>query len=123
MNLLQGIDNRHPLFVSLNPRRDIPGELVFDEAEFDHPVFDTVALAAQPKIAALQGQRNTWFAGAHLGYGFHEDGLASAVRVARSMGAHVPWSVPAHDAPQQKHRPAASRPIMAAARPATAELF
>jgi uncharacterized protein len=123
MNKLQGIDNRHPLFVSLNPRREIADELVFDEAEFDHPVFDTAAVAAQPKVAALQGQRNTWFAGAHLGYGFHEDGLASAVRVARAMGADVPWTVPAHDAAQQTHRPATARPVMGPVRPATAELF
>ena len=123
MNLLQGIDNRHPLFVSLNPKREIPAHLVFDEAEFDHPVFDSAVLAAQPRLAALQGSRNTWFAGAHLGYGFHEDGLASAVRVARAIGAPIPWDVPASDAAQQKPRPAVARPLLAGALPATAELF
>ena len=95
MNRLQGIDQRHPLFVSLNPRREIPSEQVFDTAEFDHPVFDAAAIAAQDRVAQLQGTRNVWFCGAHLGHGFHEDGLASAVRVARRLGAAVPWSVAA----------------------------
>ncbi|HEX4270819.1 MAG TPA: FAD-dependent oxidoreductase [Rhizomicrobium sp.] len=108
MNLLQGIDERCPLFVSLNPRRDIPEHLIFDQTDFDHPVFDTGAIAAQSQIANLQGRRGTWFAGAHLGHGFHEDGLSSAVRVARALGAIIPWekeSAPRTDAPQQKSRP------------------
>jgi predicted NAD/FAD-binding protein len=122
MNLLQGIDNRYPLFVSLNPKRAIAEELVFDVAEFDHPVFDAAALAAQPRVAALQGRRGTWFAGAHLGHGFHEDGLASAVGVARALGSRIPWDAAAAvDAAQQKQRrgvPAFGRP-----HPAAAELF
>jgi predicted NAD/FAD-binding protein len=91
----------------------MPQDLIFDEAEFDHPVFDTAAFAAQPAIAALQGRRNTWFAGAHLGYGFHEDGLASAVRIAGAMGATIPWEVPAPDAAQQKRHPSSPRPALA----------
>ena len=114
MNLLQGIDERRPLFVSLNPKRDIPEELIFDIADFDHPVFDPAALAAQVQIAALQGRRNTWFAGAHLGHGFHEDGLASAVRVARGLGSAIPWDT-APGAAQQKFRP----PVLLPGFPAT----
>ena len=106
MNRLQGIDEKYPLFVSLNPSRAIPEERIFDMCEFDHPVFDAAAIAAQPRIAALQGQRGTWFAGAHLGHGFHEDGLASAVRVARGLGAPIPWETgapaPLADAALQK---------------------
>jgi predicted NAD/FAD-binding protein len=102
MNRLQGIDNRFPLFVSLNPRRAIPDHLVFDTAQFDHPVFDTAALGAQTAIAARQGARGTWFAGAHLGHGFHEDGLASAVSVARALRAPIPWDRTAPAAAQQK---------------------
>ena len=91
MNQLQGIDEKYPLFVSLNPKREIPENLIFDTAEFDHPVFDSAAIAAQGQIAGLQGSRGTWFAGAHLRHGFHEDGLASAVAVARGLGAAIPW--------------------------------
>lgn len=92
MNQLQGIDPACPLFVSLNPAVDIPDSLVFDRHIFHHPVFDTAAIAAQSQVQALQGTRNTWFCGAHLGYGFHEDGLASAVRVARLLGSAIPWA-------------------------------
>jgi predicted NAD/FAD-binding protein len=125
MNLLQGIDEKYPLFVSLNPGREIHPSLVFDSCEFDHPVFDNAAIAAQPRIAALQGGRSTWFAGAHLGHGFHEDGLASAVAVARSMGASIPWAEspaqPEMDAAQQKARP--PHPVRPFPAPASAELF
>lgn len=91
MNRLQGIDEQYPLFVSLNPKCAIRPEFVFDEAEFDHPVFDDAVVAAQPRVQALQGIRNTWFCGAHLRHGFHEDGLASAVHVARLLGSPIPW--------------------------------
>jgi predicted NAD/FAD-binding protein len=91
MNRLQGIPNETPLFVTLNPRTPIAPELVFDTHRFDHPVFDAAAIAAQPRIQALQGARNTWFCGAHLRHGFHEDGLASAAHVARLLGAETPW--------------------------------
>jgi predicted NAD/FAD-binding protein len=122
MNLLQGIDQNYPLFVSLNPRRDIPEALTFDEAEFDHPLFDQAAIAAQGRIAALQGRRGTWFAGAHLGHGFHEDGLASAVWVARTLGAAIPWDK-VIGAPQQKLRQPVVLPQFPAANPVPAELF
>jgi hypothetical protein len=122
MNLLQGIDHNYPLFVSLNPKRDIPQSLIFDEAEFDHPMFDQAAIAAQGRIAALQGRRGTWYAGAHLGHGFHEDGLASAVWVARSLGAAIPWDQ-AIGAPQQKPRQPVLLPQFPASHPVPAELF
>jgi len=91
MNRLQGISNETPLFVTLNPKCAIAPELVFDVHTFDHPVFDHGAVAAQPRIEAMQGANNTWFCGAHLRHGFHEDGLASAVHVAGLLGARVPW--------------------------------
>jgi predicted NAD/FAD-binding protein len=92
MNSLQGIDQRHPLFVTLNPNREIADEHVFDRHVFDHPVFDFGALAAQAQLKQMQGRRNTWFCGAHMGHGFHEDGLVSAMRVAEALGAPAPWT-------------------------------
>ncbi len=103
MNQLQGIDESCPLFVSLNPSKPIAADRIFDEAEFDHPVFDHAALAAQGQIRDLQGTRSTWFCGAHLRHGFHEDGLSSAVHVARRLGSRIPWS---DDAAQQIRVPA-----------------
>jgi predicted NAD/FAD-binding protein len=93
MNRLQGIRQDKPLFVTLNPAHDIPPHAIFDEHVFMHPVFDHAAMAAQSEIEAMQGTRATWFCGAHLRHGFHEDGLASAVHVAVRLGASVPWQV------------------------------
>lgn len=89
MNQLQNIDHDYPLFVTLNPAER--PERVFDEHVFAHPVFTPEAIAAQHAIPALQGERNTWFCGAYQRYGFHEDGLWSAVRVAEQFGVKIPW--------------------------------
>jgi predicted NAD/FAD-binding protein len=86
MNRLQNLPDDDPLFVTLNPVTPIREELVYDETEFSHPVFDLGAIRAQEGIAAIQGQQRTWYAGAWLRNGFHEDGIASAMRVARGMG-------------------------------------
>jgi predicted NAD/FAD-binding protein len=91
MNRLQSIDERYPLFVTLNPSRAIAGDQIFDEHEFFHPVFDKAAIEAQSRLRALQGIQNTWFCGAFMGHGFHEDGLASAMDVAAKLGAPAPW--------------------------------
>jgi len=59
--------------------------------DYEHPLFDGAAIAAQGALASLQGRRNTWFAGAWTRYGFHEDGLLSGLEVARQLGAQAPW--------------------------------
>lgn len=84
MNRLQNISEDDPLFVTLNPQKPVRDELIYDEVSFDHPVFDRAALDAQARIAARNGDNSTWFAGAWLRFGFHEDGFASAVRIARA---------------------------------------
>jgi predicted NAD/FAD-binding protein len=85
MNRLQNIPQDDPLFVTLNPAREIDPRLVQDQVTFRHPVFDAAALQAQQKIAAMQGERRSWFAGAWLRNGFHEDGFASSMRIARRL--------------------------------------
>jgi predicted NAD/FAD-binding protein len=85
MNRLQNIPEDDPLFVTLNPSRDIPQEHIYDEVEFSHPVFDQPALRAQARLRAMQGENHTWFVGAYNRYGFHEDGIASAMRVVRRI--------------------------------------
>ncbi|NNE79279.1 MAG: FAD-dependent oxidoreductase, partial [Silicimonas sp.] len=85
MNKLQGIPENDPLFVTLNPTRPIPPQKVYDEVEFAHPIFDAHALAAQTRLRALQGENRTWFAGAYHRHGFHEDGIASAMRIVRAI--------------------------------------
>lgn len=89
MNSLQGIDQSDPLFVTLNPACPIRAERVYDTVEFAHPVYDRKALAAQKIIHTIQGQNRTWFAGAWNRHGFHEDGIASAMRIVRAMNVSV----------------------------------
>lgn len=91
MNRLQNIPHRDPLFISLNPARAVDPALIYDQTVFRHPVFDHAALAAQARMAEIQGKDGLWFAGAYTRNGFHEDGIASAHRVARLMGQQV-WA-------------------------------
>ncbi len=81
MNSLQPIPMDDPLFVTLNTNRAIPDHLVHDVNTFHHPVFDVAALRAQEDIRAMNGTQRTWFCGAWMRNGFHEDGFASAVDV------------------------------------------
>lgn len=91
MNRLQNIDERYPLFVTLNPAQPIAQDKLFNAHAFTHPVFTNEAVAAQARIPEIQGKRGLWFCGAYQRNGFHEDGLWSAVRVAQMMGVTVPW--------------------------------
>jgi predicted NAD/FAD-binding protein len=95
MNRLQGIAEDDPLFVTLNPRGDIPAADIYDQTEFAHPVFDRAALTAQKSLAAMQGQNRSWYAGAYLRHGFHEDGIDSAMKVVDLiMARSVPLGMP-----------------------------
>jgi len=82
MTRLQGLPDA-PYLVTLNPRREPAGAL--HEVAFAHPQFDAAAIAAQAGLPRLAGARRTYYAGAHFGFGFHEDalraGLAAAARV------------------------------------------
>lgn len=91
MNNLQPLATKQPLIVTLNPGREPDPKLVYDDYTFEHPVFDEMAIKNQIKIGGIQGQRRLWFCGAYQKYGFHEDGLASAVKVAEAMGISPPW--------------------------------
>ena len=82
INKLQPLPCRTPVIVTLNPPFEPARAHVLQEFEYAHPLLDAGAVAAQRDVAALQGERRTWFAGAWLRYGFHEDGLASAHTVA-----------------------------------------
>ncbi len=85
MNSLQPIPEEDPLFITLNDARPIREELIHAETVFAHPVYDSAALAAQAQLPAIQGRNRTWFCGAWVKNGFHEDGLSSAHDVARSI--------------------------------------
>ena len=85
LNQLQPLPWSQPVLVSLNPSREIARKQVMGEYDYEHPVFDLPAIQAQTGITQLQGQRRTWFCGAWMGYGFHEDGLKAGQDVARSL--------------------------------------
>jgi predicted NAD/FAD-binding protein len=85
MNTLQPIPQDDPLFVTLNTDRPIREDLIHDVNTFHHPVFDVAAFAAQDRLRAMNGSRNTWFCGAWMKNGFHEDGFASAVDVVQAL--------------------------------------
>ncbi|MFD0979107.1 NAD(P)/FAD-dependent oxidoreductase [Tropicimonas aquimaris] len=106
MNRLQAIDENDPLFVTLNPSTEIPEHTIYDVKDFAHPVFDGPALRAQHGLKAIQGQNRTWFAGAYNRHGFHEDGIASALRVVRMITQTTQMEGPSHEPDQQSHEDA-----------------
>ncbi len=89
MNSLQPIPHDDPMFVTLNRDAPLREDLIYDETTFRHPVYDAAAIAAQDTVRAINGQNHTWFAGAWMRNGFHEDGLASAVDVVEAMNAQT----------------------------------
>lgn len=89
MNTLQPIPMDDPLFVTLNSTRPIREELIHDEVTLRHPVYDLTALDGQREVAALNGSNNTWFCGAWMKNGFHEDGLSSAHDVVQALRARL----------------------------------
>ena len=90
MNSLQPIPTDDPMFVTLNGRQPIREELIYDETSFRHPVYDRAALQAQAALRAMNGAKRTWFAGAWMHNGFHEDGFKSAVDVVTAMARVSP---------------------------------
>lgn len=81
---LQGLGQFGPMLCTLNDQ-GVPRH-VHARMRYTHPVLDERAAAGQRQMAALNGQRRTYYCGAHLGYGFHEDGARSAAAVARMLG-------------------------------------
>lgn len=94
MNRLQGIDSANPLFVTLNPIAEPNSAKVVAEFDYEHPLFDLRALAAQRRLWELQGRGGVWFAGSYFGYGFHEDALQAGLAAAEFLGGvRRPWTV------------------------------
>ena len=98
INRLQPLPTPTPVIVSLNPLQEPDPAKVHGEFHYSHPVFTRQATAIQRQITLGNGRDGIWLAGAWLGYGFHEDGLASALRVARQLNAVAPWKALANAA-------------------------
>jgi uncharacterized protein len=91
INRLQPVPFTRPVVVTMNPLQEPRPETVIATFDYHHPVFLEGSDEAKRRVADLQGGRRTWYCGAWTRYGFHEDGLTSAVNVARQMGASIPW--------------------------------
>jgi predicted NAD/FAD-binding protein len=89
LNRLQPLPWEQPVVVSLNPVRPIAADKIIGAYDYAHPVFDLAAVAAQAKMPALQGTNGRYFAGAWMGYGFHEDGLKAGLAAAAQVLADV----------------------------------
>ena len=88
LNRLQSLPGPTPFSVTLNEPAPA-ASTVLREMEYAHPILDAAATRAQGELRRLSGQRNTFYAGAHLRYGFHEDGLLSALEVAEALGCRL----------------------------------
>jgi predicted NAD/FAD-binding protein len=98
--LLQGIESTAPFVVTLNRSAAIDPSKVLRTMQYHHPVYTHASVAAQKRKAEIQGIHHTWFAGAYWGWGFHEDGMRSAIDVAKAMGVNWPMADIAPDTSQ-----------------------
>jgi predicted NAD/FAD-binding protein len=85
LNRLQPLPFKQDVIVSLNPASAIDPATILGSYDYDHPVFDLPAIAAQSELPRLQGQHRTWYAGAWMRYGFHEDGYQAGLAVAQGL--------------------------------------
>jgi predicted NAD/FAD-binding protein len=91
MNNLQNLPTAKQIFVTLNPGKMPAPNTIYDQHSFEHPVFTRAAIRAQSDIQSIQNTNHVSYCGAHLRYGFHEDGILSAVKVANTLGVQAPW--------------------------------
>lgn len=91
LNRLQPLPFRTPLMVTLNPVTPIDPSKIIRQFNYAHPQMDSAAIQAQQRLQQIQGTHGCYFAGAWGSYGFHEDGLKSAIRVVQQLGVATPW--------------------------------
>ena len=91
MNLLQKINNSLNVFVSLNPYITPTKSLTYKKITYEHPIFNIETNEAQKKMIEIQGKNNIFYVGAWLRYGFHEDGIMSAVNISSLLNIEIPW--------------------------------
>jgi predicted NAD/FAD-binding protein len=89
MNKLQSLETPEPFCVTLNNPEAICPERVIQRFVYHHPVYSTAAFEAQERCAEISGVNRTWYCGAYWGYGFHEDGVKSALAVCKQFGKEL----------------------------------
>ncbi|MES9993665.1 MAG: FAD-dependent oxidoreductase [Candidatus Thiodiazotropha sp.] len=91
LNRLQRLPFETPLMVTLNPDAQRMPRDPIATYQYDHPIFNQSAIDAQGVLKSIQGRNRAWFCGAWCGYGFHEDGLKSALRIIGDFNVEAPW--------------------------------
>jgi len=89
MNNLQKLNTTQDIFVSLGEHSRIDEDSLIKNFEYQHPIYSEKSIEAQGELNNLQGKGGIYFVGAYLGYGFHEDGLNSAIRVSNQIMEEV----------------------------------
>ena len=87
MNILQGLDAPETFCVTLNDTASINPHKILGRFTYDHPVFSLAGMSAQNRWEEINGTQDTWYCGAYWHNGFHEDGVASAVRIAQALSS------------------------------------
>ena len=85
LNRLQNLKTEKNYFLTLNPIDNLDNNKILKKIKFTHPLYDIETIKAQKHLTKLQGINNSWFCGSYFGYGFHEDGLKSAIDVANKL--------------------------------------
>jgi uncharacterized protein len=90
--LPQGYE-KTPVLVTLNPAKEPAADKTWGVYNYTHPVYSLKALEGQQKVQKIQGENATYFAGAHLGFGFHEDGFTSGLICAKKIAGETPFEI------------------------------
>lgn len=95
MNILQHIPTSKysNVLVTMNPPHPPTPESTQATISYRHPLYNAAAVRSQNQLKTIQGKRGVWYVGAWTGYGFHEDGFGSGIRVGCDLGGAVPWKV------------------------------
>ena len=85
INQLQNLKIGRDIFLTINPFKEIPSDKIFKKVAFTHPYYDTEALTNQSNLHKIQNKKNILFCGSYFGYGFHEDGIKSAIDMLKTL--------------------------------------
>jgi predicted NAD/FAD-binding protein len=94
MNMLQGLESKDTFCVTLNDSDNIDPDKVIHRLQYDHPVYTPDGVAAQQRHREINGQRRTWYCGAYWRYGFHEDGVISALNAVENFRKYISYAQP-----------------------------
>lgn len=93
MNSLQSINKKYPIFITLNPVTKPKAETVHTRLSYAHPLYTLTSAQMKKELVTIQDKNKTLFVGSYFGYGFHEDGLLSAIEASRYCGCDTPWKL------------------------------